>query len=39
MQASIVRVSCLQRVSLSEALEREERFSEEVIPLLKDYLP
>ena len=39
MQASIVRVSCLQRVSLDEALKKEEDFSKEVIPLLKDYLP
>jgi len=39
MQASIVRVSCLQKVSLDEALKKEEDFSREVIPLLKDYLP
>jgi EpsI family protein len=39
MQASIVRVSCLENVSLDEALKKEEDFSKEVIPILKDYLP
>lgn len=39
MRASIVRVSCLNRLDLEEALEKEKDFSKLVIPILKDYLP
>jgi EpsI family protein len=39
MQASIVRVSCLDNSGVDEALEKEREFTKLVIPLLKDYLP
>ena len=39
MRASIVRVSCLNRLDLDEALKIEKDFSKLIIPILKDYLP